>query len=87
MEVEEWVGKVTRFDFDRILTSHFASPIAATPKDFADAYGYLDNNISGFDRLPPIACEDWSLLEGLNKVIKENKLGAPAIFDYSRGCK
>ena len=37
--------------------------------------------------LPPIACQDWELLEGLNEVISKNKLGAPATFDYKKDCK
>jgi len=87
-EVDEWIAKVAKFDFDRIITSHFASPIAASPKDFAKAFSYLPNGDSR-DRaaLPSIACQDWDLLEGLNRVIAENKLGAPATYDYSKGCK
>jgi hypothetical protein len=83
-QVEQWISSIAKWDFDRILTSHFASPIAATPKDFAAAYGYLPKG--DMQGLPPIACQDWELLDGLNKVISENKLGAPAIYDYQRGC-
>ena len=85
-EVKEWIDKITTtFDFDRIITSHFASPIHASPKDFAAAYGYLPNGDLG--GLPPIACRDWELLEGLNSVIADNNLGAPTVYDYQRGCK
>lgn len=83
-ETREWVETISRWKFDRILTSHFASPIRATPMDFKSAFGYLYDDL---ENLPPIACQDWDLLEGLNQVIKENKLGAPATFDYSKGCR
>jgi len=84
--VRDWVTTVaTKFTFDRILTSHFASPIAATPSDFKDAFGYLYDNPDN-SKLPPIACQDWQLLESLNKGIEENKLGAPVVFEYARGC-
>eukprot|EP00797_Seminavis_robusta_P023151 Sro377_g129950.1 n/a (338) ;mRNA; r:11311-12416 len=89
--VKDWVAKIaTQFDFDRIITSHFASPIAATPQDFASCFSYLTpitGNSNSNDKLPPIACQDWELLEGLNQVIAENKLGAPATFDYKKDCQ
>jgi Domain of unknown function (DUF4336) len=84
--VREWVNEIaTRFNFDRIITSHFALPIAATPKDFANCFSYLNDRASR--TLPPIACRDWELLEGLNQAIAENKLGAPASFDYKKDCQ
>lgn len=85
--VKEWVTTISSsFKFDRILTSHFASPIAATPSDFKDAFGYLYDTVDK-DKLPPIACRDWQLLDSLNKGIESNKLGAPVVFDYQQGCK
>ncbi|CAB9509160.1 expressed unknown protein [Seminavis robusta] len=87
--VKDWVAKIaTQFDFDRIITSHFASPIAATPQDFASCFSYLTPIMGNSNsKLPPIACQDWELLEGLNQVIAENKLGAPATFDYKKDCQ
>ena len=61
-------------------SAHFASPIKATPAEFAGAFSYLDGE------LPDIRCEDWRLLDGLNKLIEDNQLGAPAKFDFKRGC-
>mmetsp|Transcript_50299 Transcript_50299/g.75136 ORF Transcript_50299/g.75136 Transcript_50299/m.75136 type:complete len:460 (-) Transcript_50299:140-1519(-) len=92
-ESREWIGKVASWDFDRVVTSHFASPIAATPSNVQDAFAYLQDgdgepSLAGLrkEKLPPIACQDWQLLEGLNQAIAENKLGAVATFDYSKGC-
>ena len=93
--VREWVSKISStngrssaFDFDRIVASHFASPIAATPFDFAACFSYLDKNNGGSSSsLPPITCRDWELLEGLNQAIADNKLGAPATFDYKEDCQ
>lgn len=89
IEVDTWISKISKFDFDRIITSHFASPIAATPQDFASAFSYLpngENNSNYHKTLPLIACQDWDLLEGLNRVIAENKLGAPATYNYRKDC-
>ena len=82
--VRAWVASVAEMgDFDRILTSHFASPIAATPSDYAAAFRYLNGPTSE----PPIACEDWALLDGLNSLIDDQKLGAPVVYDFKQGCK
>jgi len=90
-EVKAWTEAISKFDFDRIVTSHFASPIKASPADFAAAYGYLSpsssSSSSSYSALPPIACQDWELLEGLNRVIADYDLGAPAVFDYRQDCR
>jgi hypothetical protein len=82
--VRKWIRQVSNYDFDRILTSHFASPIAAIPQDFVDAFSYLDGQTQN---LPKIACQDWQLLNGLNQFIDQNKLGAPVVFDFQQGCQ
>ena len=92
-------GSTKPMGFDRILTAHFASPIQATPNDFQNAFSYLildDNSqirngdgsgISSNDSsLPQIACQDWELLQTLNNFIDDYQLGAPAVFDYKKGC-
>jgi hypothetical protein len=84
--VREWVATIAKWNFDRILTSHFASPIAATPADFENAFGYLNDEVGEKVGLPRIVCEDWELLDGLNQVIAQNKLGAPATYDYKKDC-
>lgn len=82
-QVKDWISSVgTMGKFDRIVTAHFASPIMATPEDFAAAFDYLKGPTSE----PPIACQDWSLLDGLNYAIETNKLGAKVVFDYKQGC-
>jgi len=83
-EVREWVTSISSdWDFDRVLTAHFASPVKATPQEYAAAFTYLDRP------LPDIECQDWKLLDGLNDLIETNKLGAPvkAGFDFKAGCK
>jgi hypothetical protein len=85
--VKEWVTKISRFQFDRILTSHLASPIAATPTDFKDTFAYQYNDDTSKSNLPPIGCQDWQLLESLNRGIEDYKLRAPVVFNYAKGCK
>ena len=82
-EVKEWVKSIQEMgDFDRIVTSHFASPIKSTPLEFANAFSYLN----GPTNEPPIICKDWQLLDSLNSFIDDNDLGAPTIYDFKAGC-
>lgn len=85
-EVREWVKSISEWPFERILTAHFASPIKATPSDFAAAFSYLDDPQPDEKIMEKIACEDWKLLDGLNDLIETNKLGAPVKFDFKPGC-
>eukprot|EP00614_Pseudopedinella_elastica_P017895 CAMPEP_0172650914 /NCGR_PEP_ID=MMETSP1068-20121228/242535_1 /TAXON_ID=35684 /ORGANISM="Pseudopedinella elastica, Strain CCMP716" /LENGTH=425 /DNA_ID=CAMNT_0013465291 /DNA_START=2047 /DNA_END=3324 /DNA_ORIENTATION=- len=83
--VREWVKSVIEMGaFDRVETAHFASPIRATPAELLDSFAYLDGPSS---KSPPIPCEDWALLDGLNTAIDTNKLGAPVVFDFKAGCE
>ena len=84
-EVREWVASIAKWDFRRVLTAHFASPVKATPSDFAAAFAYLD----GPQKDERIACEDWRLLDGLNELIDTNGLGAKVKpgFDFKAGCR
>ncbi|KAL7463266.1 hypothetical protein ACHAXS_003647 [Conticribra weissflogii] len=112
--VREWVDRIAgvgsadqngtqKNNFDRIVTSHFASPIMAGPNQFAGAFAHLLplNKIGAVtddeemlrsiedmsSTLPPIKCEDWSTLDSLNEFIDKNKLGAPVVYDFKMGCK
>lgn len=89
--VRQWVDNIVQNDkFDRIVTSHFASPISASNSLFAKAFAHLDENASIESlsaALPPITCHDWSTLDSLNSFIEENKLGAPVVYDFKVGCR
>lgn len=84
-EVKSWIETQTTWDFDRIITSHFASPIAATPDNFRSAFDFLfeeeEKNIDS-----SIKCQDWNLLDSINQFVAKTNAGAPATFDFTRGC-
>lgn len=91
--VRDWIEEQTngQWKFDRILTSHFASPIEATPADVKASFQYLfDDDISKLQgpnsRLPPIACQDWDLLDSINQFIAKTNTGEKATFAFQRGC-
>jgi phage-related tail fiber protein len=76
-----------KWDYDRVITSHFASPIKATPMDVRAAFDYLfEDTLSSSTSLPPIACKDWELLDSINQFIAKYNAGEPVVFDYQRGC-
>lgn len=80
-QTRRWVDDITSsWDFDRILTAHFASPIKATPAEFRAAFARLDGpdaqGVLKFDEA------DWRPLDELNAVIASNKLGAPIRIGY-----
>jgi hypothetical protein len=76
-----------KWDYDRIITGHFASPIEATPADVRASFDYLfKEDLSGSSSLPPIACRDWELLDSINQFIAKYNAGEPAVFDFQRGC-
>mmetsp|Transcript_32413 Transcript_32413/g.64234 ORF Transcript_32413/g.64234 Transcript_32413/m.64234 type:complete len:226 (+) Transcript_32413:360-1037(+) len=88
----EWVDGIASMDFDRIVSSHFAGPVDATPVDVRSAFGYLYGSDSGTSTaatmagLPPIECLDWEFLDSINDFIDKNGLGAPSKFKISKGC-
>lgn len=88
--VRGWVSHISDLTtFDRILSAHFASPINAGPDLFTKAFAHLDQDASLDEisaALPPISCQDWSTLNTLNDFIGDNKLGAPVVYDFRRGC-
>lgn len=76
-----------KWDYDRVITGHFASPIEATPSDVRASFDYLfKDDLSGNINLPPIACRDWELLDSINQFIAKYNAGEPAIFEFQRGC-
>ena len=88
--VREWIQEQTnQWEFDRILTSHFASPIQAGPGNVRAAFDYLfvDDSNKLDSSLPPVACKDWELLDSINQFVATTNAGAPATFDFQKGCR
>ncbi|KAL9188566.1 hypothetical protein ACHAXT_006944 [Thalassiosira profunda] len=88
--IREWVDQIASLQtFDRIITAHFASPVNAGRKEFTKAFAHLNSGAS-YDDLStslPIECRDWATLDSLNAFIDDNKLGAPTVYDFKRGCR
>ena len=61
-----------------VISSHFASPIRATPAEFKAAFGA----VFGDGSAPRLEEADWESLDGLNKLIEDNSLGSPLKASY-----
>jgi hypothetical protein len=90
--VREWIIQQTdgSWQYDRIISSHFASPIDASPSDVRASFEYLFEDdvekLQNSKSLPPIACQDWELLDSINQFIAKTNAGEPAVFPFQRGC-
>lgn len=78
-EVKSWKETQTTWDFDRIITSQFASPISATPENFRSAHLFLVEEKS-IDS--SIKCLDWNLLDSINHFVAKTNAGAHVIHDF-----
>jgi len=97
--VRNWIDEITSststtasttsWDYDRIITSHFTSPISATPKDVRATFSYLfSNDPIALERdLPPVSCQDWELLDSINQVLGQANAAAPVVLDFTKGCQ
>jgi Domain of unknown function (DUF4336) len=90
--VRNWIVQQTdgTWQYDRIITSHFASPIQASPANVKASFEYLFEEdvtkLQSSESLPPIACQDWDLLDSINQFIAKTNAGEPAVFPFQRGC-
>jgi Domain of unknown function (DUF4336) len=67
-ETLDWASRVASWDFERIIACHFDSPIASCPREFRQAFSFLEKH-STVNLLPD---DDFKLLKdidaGLNKI-------------------
>ncbi|WP_414623593.1 DUF4336 domain-containing protein [Calothrix sp. CCY 0018] len=70
-ETIAWADKIAKWDFKRIIPCHFDAPIEATPKQFRQAFSFLEKHSNS--TLPQ---EDFQLLEKIDATL--DKLGIPS---------
>jgi hypothetical protein len=80
-EVIDWANWVSAWQFERIIPCHMDAPIAAGPKEFRQAFTFLERqpseatSMNGHYALPQ---EDFQLLQQLESVLVKGKLTPPA---------
>ncbi|WP_338022440.1 DUF4336 domain-containing protein [Argonema antarcticum] len=77
-EAIDWADKVASWNFDRIIPCHFDSPISANPRQFRQAFAFLEKNPSVADSLFGTSSQflpqsDFKLLKELEVIL--NKMG------------
>lgn len=74
----EWVQRVTQWDFNRIIPCHLDAPIAATPAQFREAFGFLEPQGCSIGRLPDV---DFELLRELDAALNKRGITPPAVLE------
>jgi hypothetical protein len=70
-----WVDRVASWDFQQIIACHFESPIATTPHQFRQAFGFLAPRSQAADALPEA---DFALLRQIDEQLIERGITPPA---------
>jgi len=73
-ETLDWVDRVASWDFERIIPCHFDSAIAANPREFRQAFSFLEKH-SDVSLLPE---EDFKLLRDIDAGLSKTGLVPPA---------
>jgi len=77
-ETLEWATDVAGWDFDRIIPCHLDAPIAATPRQFRQAFAFLEEPPTQADTLEaevtPLPEADFALLRTLDKSLSRSRL-------------
>jgi hypothetical protein len=72
-----WVDRVAGWSFERIIGCHLAAPIAATPKDFRQAFAFLQKQ-PDYPLECPLPDADFELLADLEKLLDRTRITPPA---------
>lgn len=75
----DWVGQVAGWNFQRIIPCHFDAPIAATPRQFQQAFDFLRNSsrIELGRGDPPLPKEDFEFLLELEESLSKFGITQP----------
>lgn len=78
-ETIAWADRVAAWDFDRIVPCHFDSPISAGPRQFRQAFSFLEKHGNLFDSGSyPLPQEDFELLKELEVILGRLRVVPPA---------
>ena len=75
----EWADKVASWNFIRIIPCHFDSAIATTPKQFRQAFSFLEQNTTdnSYRASVDLPKEDLQLLQKIDKFLVKSLLVPP----------
>lgn len=82
-ETIDWADKVSSWNFQRIVPCHFDSPIEASPRQFRQAFAFLEKQPTVAEGLlgsgvQPLPEEDFELLRQLDENLSRRGITPPA---------
>jgi hypothetical protein len=72
-KVIAWADRVASWNFKMIVPCHFDNAIAATPKDFRQAFNFLEKSPAA-TTLPNLPEEDFTVLKQINSLLENSRL-------------
>jgi len=76
-QVLEWADKVALWDFQRIVPCHFDSPVEAGPRQFRQAFAFLEHRLFESEN-QPLPEEDFEFLRELEEELIRRGIASPA---------
>ncbi len=73
-QVLDWADKVANWDFEQIISCHFDSPIKTNPRQFRQAFAFLEKNASVSQPLPE---EDVRFIKELEADLLKRGIATP----------
>ncbi len=73
-ETLNWANKIATWDFSRLISCHFDAPIETTPKQFLQAFSFLETTCSKDQLLPK---EDLATLQKIDQFLYHWKITPP----------
>ncbi len=80
-QVLDWADKVATWNFERIITCHFDSPIQADPRQFRRAFTFLENKATmsrDLSKNQPLPEEDFKFIREIEAFLLERGIATPA---------
>lgn len=73
-ETLNWANKIATWDFSRLISCHFDAPVKTTPKQFLQAFSFLETTCSKDQLLPK---EDLATLQKIDQFLYYWKITPP----------
>jgi Domain of unknown function (DUF4336) len=80
-QVLSWADRIATWEFEQVVPCHFSAPIAVTPRQFRQAFSFLERNPqagSGFgDGLLPLPDADFEFIREIEATLIKRKIALP----------
>jgi len=73
-ETLDWANKIATWDFSRLISCHFDAPVAVKPKEFRQAFSFLEKSCPEAQRLPT---KDLVTLQKIDQFLYRWKITPP----------